>query len=390
MKSKYAIVILILFLLIPVIALHGVLVSQPKQDLDIFVGVDVAYDNVEEIKALVDEISAYTNTIVIGSIGITYDLQKLNDVCQYVYEKGMYFIIYKVHPLNDDLEDLAVQRQWVHEAKPMWGKYFLGLYAYDETGGRQLDDAEYQVVHNWNADNLTDAANKYVSGLDMILNHTIRELLGAENVPLYTSDYALYWFDYKGGYDVVFAEFGWNYSRQLNVALCRGAANVLNRDWGAMITWTYTQPPDHKSYLESGDRLYDDLVLAYENGAKYILVFDSNENYTHGTLQPEHKDALKRFWQYAADNPRPSEPPSDRMAYVLPKDYGYGFRGPDDTVWGLWAGHEYDFSFEISTQVGGLLGEYPNRVDMIYDDGLEPGNSYGYSELIFWNGTVIQ
>ncbi len=390
MKSKYAIVILILLLLIPVIVLHRVLVNQPKKDLDIFVGVDVAYDNVEEIKMLVDEISPCTNTIVIGSTGITYDLQKLNDVCQYVYEKGMYFIIYKVHPLNDDLEDLAVQRQWVLDAKPKWGKYFLGLYAYDETGGRQLDDADYQVVGDWKADNQTDAANKYVSGLNVILNHTIRELLGAENLPLYTSDYALYWFDYKGGYDVVFSEFGWNYSRQLNVALCRGAANVLNKDWGAMITWTYTQPPDHKSYLESGEKLYDDLVLAYENGAKYILVFDSNENYTHGTLQPDHKDALKRFWEYSADNPRPSELPSDRMAYVLPKDYGYGFRGPDDTIWGLWTGHEYAFSFEISTQVGGLLEEYPNKVDMIYDDGLESGSMYGYSELIFWNGTVIQ
>jgi hypothetical protein len=121
-------------------------------------------------------------------------------------------------------------------------------------------------------------------------------------------------------------------------------------------------------------------------GAKYILVFDTNENYTHGVLDPEHKDALKRFWQYATDNPRPGDPPSDRVAYVLPQGYGYGFRGPDDKVWGLWEAD--DFSFAISTEVGSLLDKYQHRLDIIYDDGLEADNAYGYSKLIFWNGTV--
>ena len=144
------------------------------------------------------------------------------------------------------------------------------------------------------------------------------------------SDYALYWFDYKAGLSTVFAEFGWNYSRQLNVALCRGAATVQNKNWGVMIDWTYTNPP----YLESGPQLLDDMKLAYDNGAKYIIIFDSNENYTQSTLQPEHLQAMQQFWQYAQANPRPSDPPSSRVAFVLPNDYGYGFRGPDDKIWG--------------------------------------------------------
>ena len=96
------------------------------------------------------------------------------------------------------------------------------------------------------------------------------------------------------GYDTVFAEFGWNHSRQLNVALNRGAATVQNKDWGAIIAWTYNSPP----YIGSGQELYDDLVFAYDNGAKYVLVFDSNENYTETILAEEHFDALERFWQY--------------------------------------------------------------------------------------------
>ena len=360
-----------------------------KPPPDVFVGIDVVYDNVAEIKLLADEIRSYTNTIVIGSTGITFNVTKLDDVCQYLYDRGFNFMIF-AHPINDTAA-LAIQRQWVLDAKPRWGERFLGLYAFDEPGGRQLDNASYKIVDdkNWFADNWTDAADKFDRNMTLVLNHVIKDQMGAVNLPLFTSDYALYWFDYKGGYDVVFAEFGWNYSRHINVALDRGAANVQNRDWGVMITWTYTQPPDNESYLESAEELYDDLVLAYENGAKYILVFDTNENYTHSTLiDNERLDALKRFWQYATDNPRPSAPPSDRVAYVLPKDYGYGFRGPNDTIWGLWGAANYTDSLKISTEVGALIDEYQNRLDIIYDDGLKANSSYGYSKLIFWNGTV--
>jgi hypothetical protein len=387
LKRRYFwIIILVLLLIVSLFLTCGVFNKPPP---DVFVGIDVVYDNVAEIKLLADEIRPYTNTIVIGSTGITFNVTKLDDVCQYIYDRGFHFMIF-AHPINDTAA-LAIQRQWVLDAKPRWGERFLGLYAFDEPGGRQLDNASYKVVDDkdWFADNWTDAADKFDRNMTLVLNHAIKDQMGAVNLPLFTSDYALYWFDYKGGYDVVFAEFGWNYSRHINVALDRGAANVQNRDWGVMITWTYTQPPDSESYLESAEELYDDLVLAYENRAKYILVFDTNENYTHSTLiDNERLDALKRFWQYATDNPRPSAPPSDRVAYVLPKDYGYGFRGPNDTIWGLWEAANYTDSLRISTEVGALIDEYQNRLDVIYDDGLKANNSYGYSKLIFWNGTV--
>jgi hypothetical protein len=386
LKNRYFWIITIILILLLIVSLFLIGGFFDESSSEVFVGVDAAYDNLAEIKLFVDEVSSYTNTIVIGSTGITHNFSKLDEVCQYIYDRGMYFMIY-AHPINETAK-LAVQCQWMLDAKPRWGEYFLGLYAYDEPGGRQLDNATYKVVRDedWFADDFTDAADKYVSRLNLILNHTMKEQMCAADLPLFTSDYALYWFDYKAGYDVVFAEFGWNYSRTLNVALCRGAANVQNRDWGVMITWTYTQPP----YLESGSKLYDDLVLAYENGAKYILVFDTNKNYTHSILidSEDHLDALKRFWQYVKDNPKASDPIRSRVAYVLPKDYAYGFRGPDDKIWGLWEADEYDFSLEISTEVGSLIDRCQNRLDIIYDDGLKNNSMYGYSELIFWNGTV--
>ena len=390
MKRKYfwtTIAILIPLLIISLFLTFGSF-DEPSE-VDVFVGVSAAYDNVEEIKLFVDEVSSYINTIVIGSTGITFDMAKLDDVCQYVYDKGLYFMIY-AHPINN-ITALAIQCQWVINAKPRWGNQFLGLYAIDEPAGRQLDTASLTVVKNedWSADNYAnyaEAAEKYVNETFIYLHHLIEDQMGGLNLTIYTSDYALYWFDYKAHFDVVLAEFGWNYSRHLNVALCRGAANVQNREWGVMITWTYTYPPHRDTYLESGDALYDDLVLAYDNGADYILVFDTDENYTRSTLNSRHLDALKRFWRYAGHTNRSDVPTPDRIAYVLPKGYGYGFRGPNDTIWGLWKAD--DFSLAISTEVGGLINEYQNRLDIIYHDGLETNNSYGYSELIFWNGTV--
>jgi hypothetical protein len=380
MKTKCLVVFLISLLTFQVFLnssfpVHAQTENQPP---DVFFGVDVAYENLTEIKTLINEISPYTNLFGIGCTGITHNITRLDEICQYVYDKGLSFIVYT---------ERRLQCQWLEDAKNRWGERFLGFYFWDENGGKQLDLFEYKAVVE--AENYTDASNQFVNILKRSLN--FMNYTDPAVPCLFTSDYALYWFDYKSEYDAVFAEFGWNYSRQLNVALCRGAANVQNKEWGAILTWTYTQWP----YLESGSELYNDMVLAYENGAKYIIVFDTNKNYTHSVLDKDaegnyeaqgHYDALKQFWQYVEDNPRSSDPIRNRVAYVLPEGYGYGFRGPDDKIWGLWEADE--FSLEISTELGSLLDRYQNRLDIIYDDGLEAGNSYGYSRLIFWNGTV--
>ena len=45
-----------------------------------------------------------------------------------------------------------------------------------------------------------------------------------------------------------------------------------------------------------------------ENGAKYIIVFDSNKNWTENVLQQDQFDAMKQFWQYTQENPRTGIP----------------------------------------------------------------------------------
>ncbi len=255
----------------------------------------------------------------------------------------------------------------------------MGIYLLDEVGGKQLDQYE-----NWTsvakADNYTDASNQFVHAI----NGSLTRLSVYENVtdvPLFQSDYAFYWWDYKAGYDTLLAQFGWNYSRQLNIAQLRGAATVQNRDWGVIVSWEYTLPP----YIESGAELYNDLVLSYQNGAKYLVVFDSDEEYTQTILQQEHLDAIKQFWEYAKENPRSAVPATDRVAYVLPDDYGYGFRGPHDKIWGLWQATE--FEAQICNTLDALIKKYGTKLDIIYYDGLTPENTVAYSKLIYWNGT---
>jgi hypothetical protein len=350
--------------------------SSAQMAPNVYVGVDVAFGAVDDAKSMIDQVSPYTNLVVFGSTQVTWFQDRINETYQYAYDKGLSII-----SLRPSLPQYTTQglneTEWYAMAQSQWGDRILGFYIMDEPGGRQLDGVYERAWNNHTGypTSYTDAASRFTG--------SVRDWIGYERPPqeynykVFTSDYALYWFDYKAGYDTVFAQFGWNYSREINIALCRGAAEKHNRDFGVIITWTYTQAP----YLESGAQLYDDMVLAYDNGAKYIIVFDSDEQ-GHSILRQEHFDAMQRFWNYAQSNPAKIVPKNQRSAFVLPNAYGFGFRWPTDHIWGVWEADE--LSTNISRSVGTLLTQYGGKLDILYDDGLQQVNS-GYNELIYWN-----
>jgi hypothetical protein len=383
MKGKRVLYIFLVSLLILLLfsGICSYLNTYPdSKQADVFVGVDAAYDNIARVKSRVDEVKSYTNFFVIGSTGITLNATKLNDVCQYLNDSGLHFATFTHTTNNADSTIQFNQSEWTNYAKQRWNNHFLGLYTYDEPGGHQIDhDDPYMVAPK--ADNYSDAANKYVGKLSDVLSE-----FKSLNSPLMTSDYTLYEFDYRAGYDLVLAQYAWNHSRPLNTALCRGAATMHGKDWGVMITYTYDTPP----YLASGPEIYNDMVTAYQNGAKYIVLFDYAKDLAtmtaHGILQQEHLDALKQFWQYIKDHPRPSNEVDDRVAYVLPENYGYGFRGPNDALWGLWGAD--NLSNKIWSDVTTFAEQYKPRLDIIYEDSLRY-SPWNYSKLIFWNGTVL-
>jgi len=342
----------------------------------------VSNGNPTPVFNLIDSYSSFTNLFVVGSLGVTANAQVLAATLDHAYQDNMSFVSFLPSYWT---QNCNVSTFFDSHANGIWKDHLLGfLYpTQDEPGGRQLDGLG--SVNSGAASNPNEAANLYQNAINQKLNNN---LLSRNNIatkyPLFTSDYAFYWFDYKGGYDGVFAEFGWNSSRQLNIALCRGAAEVQNKQWGVVITHTSTVPP----YIESGPALFSDMVYAYKNGAKYIIIFDSDLNYTHSILQPEHLDAMRQFWTYIHNNPRNSVPISQRTALVLPNGYACGFRGPDDKVWGIWQSD--DFTNQITSTVKTLLQQYGDRLDIVYGDSSLNMATAGYGNVVYWNDPSLQ
>jgi len=340
---------------------------------EFFVGVEFAYSgNISDLKDLVDKVKNYTNLFVIGSLEISFNQTALDEACDYVVDAGLYLIV-----LFTDSEMYSYPIfDWMVEAKQKYDDKFLGVYKYDEPGGNQLDKGPSLLIES--GTNYTDVAANYTNALNLLVDYYMNY-----SDKVFTADYGLYWFDYKAGYTAVFAEFGWNHSRPLHIALCRGAATAQNRSWGVIVTWTYNDT----QYLQSRDELYSDLKLAYDAGAKYTVVFSYPQIGRYGILTEEHFEALEKFWNYTHNNPHSHGIDEAEAAYVLPKDYGFGFRRASDTIWGLWDADE--LSGKVWADVNKLIDQYGSRLDIVYDEPeFDSALRKRYDELFFWNETV--
>lgn len=370
--------------------------SRQSSEPEFLVGVEYALSesSIEGCKALVDRVKNFTNLFVIDSLDIALDYDSLNEVADYVYDSGLYFIVFYIslheeETFNDN-GTLRTERFlrynyyphiWIAQAKEKYGDKFLGVYTMDEPGGNQMDSGSFQLVKE--AENPTEAAETFV---DLLYGHIEYYLYAeeCEGITVMTSDYGLYWYDYEAGYDTVLVEFAWNHSRPLNVALCRGAANMHNKDWGVMITWTYNFPP----YIVSGNELYNDLLIAYHNGAKYTVIFDHPAtNYSdYGILTDDHFSALENFWDYMNENPDKYDSTTATAVYVLPENFGFGFRRAIDKIWGLWNLETDSPIAKIWSDVNQLIDEYGFDLDIVYSNLNTDANiSDLYATVFYWN-----
>ena len=375
MKNKALILTvgMLVILLVSVFASFEFLIARQSTP-EFFVGVEMAYANAtfNDVKDLVDKVKDYTNLFVIGSPEISLNQTLLNMTSDYIFNAGLSFIILFTDTTMYDY----VPYVWIMKAKQKYGERFLAVYRFDEPGGNQLDNGTSAFV--FEAENSSDAAAEFVKQVN---GHMEYYYYAGHDV--LTADYGLYWFDYLGGYDQILTEFGFNLSRILHVGLCRGAAEAFGRRWGAIVTWTYNDKP----YIESGADLFDDMTLAYRTGAKYVVVFNYPKIGPYGLLKDEHFDALKRFWDYTRSNPQDYGSEQGEVAYVLPKDYGFGFRRPDDRIWGLF--NSDDLSRKVWEDVNKLINRYDSRLDVVYDDpNFITGIQERYRTLFFWNETI--
>ena len=375
LNRKLTALIAILLIVVIVLSLFLAieLLSPKTAGREFYVGVEYAYGNqVSEVQQLVDKVKNYTNLFVMGSVNLTFNQAALDEASDYIVNAKLKLIVLFT---GSDQYNYSIF-DWMTAAKLKYGDSFLGVYRYDEPGGNQLDNGTFRIIKA--GSDYVDVAENYTNSLknifvDFYLHYTPR---------MFTADYGLYWFDYKADYTTVFAEFVGNESRQRHIALCRGAAEAFHKDWGTIITWKY----DNGTYLESGDELYTDLSLAYAAGSKYAVVFSYPNITAYGTLTDRHFEALQKFWNNMHSNPGSfgSSPP--QAAYVVPKDYGFGFRSANDTIWGLF--NATDLSAKIFNDTNTLIAKYDTGLDILYDEPEIVPLLANYSQVYFWNQTI--
>jgi hypothetical protein len=336
-----------------------------------------ASGNVTQTKILIDKVKDFTNLIVFTNLEFTKNQTSLIEMADYAASKGLNFLVHITYPSPFDKNFTYNPATWLSEAQNRYGNRFLGYYLWDEPGGNQLDRGNFRQFDNTSMPlDYREAANTFIYYLYIQMRDFIK-------APLFTSDYALEWFDYEAGYDVVLTQFGWNNSRPLNIAVCRGAAEMHNKTWGAMVTWTF----DHTPYIESPNEMYQDLVTAYSAGAKYAVVFNYPNNITdYGLLTEAHFDALKNFKKYISENAQNKTSNTNRVAYVMPENYGWGLRNPDDTIWGVWQADNK--SQTVWSGLNGMIQAYGDDFDVVYDSPwTKLFGRYHYQNLIWWNAT---
>lgn len=367
-------IVLIVALLILSILLPIAYVEHQSQSITknngVYFGVTFGGTTVSQAKLLIDKVKGYTNFFIVDSetldtLNEPVNGTSLTEVCDYAVSQGLSIIVYFAY-ISHIIYPWQIK--WVEDAKERWGSKLLGIYVFDEPGGKQIETG------TWNNDstvfanvtNYDEAANAYVNSLGSAQSLQDLKTVGK---PAFTSDFALYWFDYLAGYNTVFAELsGTNETAKiLQIDLCRGAANVQNKQWGTIITYSNSTGPP---YLENATDMLQDMLTSYLAGAKYIVVFNYPTypaNNPYGILTQDQLNAMQNFWNQIHSNQKNTfGTENGTVALVLPEDYGYGMRSTNDSIWGLW--NADSLSPIIWNDANQLLKTYGLRLDIIYND----------------------
>ncbi len=350
---------------------------------DFFFGVSFGGNTTSQAKLLIDKVKGYTNLFLINSWDISKNETALNEICEYAVDAKLNFMVFfdflshTIYPWH---------LTWLDTAKETWEEQFLGVYLYDEPGGRQIDsghwkggNSKFETVSDY-----SEASEYFVTNISS--SRSMQDVKD-RNIAAFTSDYALYWFDYLAGYDAVFVELGWNHNRTQHIALGRGAANVQEKDWGAIIVWKGRDPEDYdKGIYKTGSEMLQDMEVAYRAGAKYVIVFNFPYNQPFGILEEEHFNAMETFWNMIHSPQSSLEKVEAEAAFVLPKDYGWGMRRVNDNVWFPEWGSD-NLSPLIWENMNKLIERYGLTLDIIYDDPTF-GFEEKYSNIHSWNDII--
>jgi hypothetical protein len=393
------ILILSLILLISIVT-AAFLILPPRTDTKttkrpFYVGVTYCGNSTAEAQLLINRVKNYTNLLIIQSLSFSRNVTALTEICDYAVAQNLSIIINFLNAANLNVSMLTWQLPLLENAEQRWGNQFLGVYYDDEPGGIHID-------YNWTdffalpefaqfAPNSTSTPRDYSNEarwFTSIIRINLRpERWKEAGITSLTSDYALYWWDYLGGYDIILAQLGRNHTLEQDIALLRGAAKMQNKTWGTIITWTYDDPP---YIIDNKETIYEQLLMSYEAGATYVVIFNYPQidgNPYGGILTDNHFEALESFWNNIVTESNQESIADYSQAeavLVLPSNYGWGMRHENDRIWGMWGPDEKSpQTWEISRQ---LLSQYYLNLDIIFEDPKFPVAGK-YPKIYYWNQT---
>jgi hypothetical protein len=340
---------LVAIALIVIITLSSIIIAESsfQKTSTVYVGVTYGGNSVEEAKQLIDKVKGYTNIFLLQSGELQRDYSSVNEIGDYAVSSGLDFLPFFGNFIQASFSSWIEQakQRWgshligVYYSDELGGKMLDDYTEFTDSSGDTITKTRYSdivvakhdgvTVHyeisgNINvlepsADGKTDVYLTYfpngtikvkdnavpssVSTYQQLMNErplksydeaaqrfatkNQQEIGFLKNLTtVFSSDYALCWYDYQAGFDVMLTQVGRNIPLNQQIALCRGAAKAQGKDWGAVITWKYSQPP----YLDSGEEIYNQLKTSYECGAKYLVLFnfyEEGKNQPYGTLKDE-------------------------------------------------------------------------------------------------------
>jgi len=389
LNRKYVAIIAVV--LIVIIIVSFLIVARPASQPNskpFYVGVEFAFGTQSsQVKALVNEVKNYTNLFVMGSAKLTFNRTALNESCDYIYNSGLNFIVlitsFPMYNASNGYPGGNTIFDWMGNASLRYGKQLLGFYRFDEPGGNQIDKGKFQLVKNASLSK-AEVATQYVDNLGGLIKYyaSYGNRTTATPAKMFTSDYALYWYDYQSDYTTVFGEFVGNESRQPVIALNRGAADSFRKPWGVIVTWNseFLQP-------ENKVQLLTDLQRAHDAGATYAVVFPFDiAGYSYWTLPQEDFDALREFWGELNSNQSQFMVTTSHEAYVVPNDFGFGFRSATDSIWGLFPASSDPYTAKICSDTQILLDKYGAGLNIIYDNQTIIASTLKqYSRVYYYN-----
>jgi hypothetical protein len=432
MKKVLAISAILIIIALLAVLLIGYDALQTKENSEAYVGVAYCGNSVAEGKQLIDKVKGYTNLFVLQSGELQRNLAYVDELGDYAVSSGLYFLPYFGNFIETTFSAWleTAKQKWgtrflgVYYSDEPGGKMLDDNVKFtDAATGDSITKTKYGdivvkkpnnvVIHyeinglihlsepTDNSESTTAYSTFYPNGTktgeftDQPSFTTYEELMNVKpfkdndetaerfvtrdqnkieyltnnSIKVFTSDYALYWWDYLSGYDVVLAHIGWNITLAQQIAQVRGAAKLQSKDWGIVITWKYNTPP----YLDTGSEIRNQMQTAYEAGAKYLVLFNYYEDNGNpdGTMQEEHFQALENFWNNVIKNPHitPGSTKADTVL-ILPKNHGCGMRWREDNIWGIFKADEQ--AQQLWDLKQSTLQNHALKTDIVYEDPAYP------------------